>query len=289
MMHSIASEPFDLVRCNRRVRSEKAPVLQNSIYTQDPQCAVVDIPKSHPRYKSLMTRELLVEMVEKGVVTPTGLISQGRGEAFDYLMGERSIAPAEEAERVAAAHLLKARNPVVCINGNAAALDPDGLIALARAAPAKIEVNLFHRTPERMEAVISHLESKGVTGVLGRVPEEKIPGLDHDRALCTRDGIWSSDVILVPIEDGDRAEALVAMGKTVISIDLNPLSRTSRTATVPICDEISRAVANIIRFMDEMRGDEQAIIKALDGFTNKDCRRKVVDAICDALKAGLER
>ena len=93
-----------------------------------------------------MTRERLAEMVEKGLVTPTGLISHGRGEAYDYLMGEKSIEPAKEAERVAAAYLLKARNPVVCINGNAAALDAENLIRLAKAIPAKIEVNLFHRT-----------------------------------------------------------------------------------------------------------------------------------------------
>lgn len=256
-------------------------------YTPSRYHHVVDIPKSHPRYKSLMTRELLVEMVGKGVVTPTGLISQGRGEAFDYMMGERTTAPAEDAERAAAAMLLLAENPVVCINGNAAALDAEGLIALAKAVPAKIEVNLFHRTPERMEAVISHLESKGADVVLGRVPDERIPGLDHDRALCTREGIWSSDVILVPIEDGDRAEALVAMGKKVISIDLNPLSRTSKTCTVPICDEISRATTNILRFVEELRGDREATIKVSESFSGAECRRRTVDTICDALKAGL--
>ena len=54
----------------------------------------MDIPKDHPRYKSLMTREYLVQMVNEGLVTPTGLISHGRGEAYDYLMGEKSIPPA---------------------------------------------------------------------------------------------------------------------------------------------------------------------------------------------------
>lgn len=245
--------------------------------------AVVQIPKSHPRYRSLMTREHLVEMVSRGVVTPTGLISHGRGEAFDYLMGERTIAPAEDAERAAAAMLLEAENPVICVNGNAAALDAAGLIAIAREIPARIEVNLFHRTPERMEAVISLLESEGAPEVLGRVPEERIPGLEHDRGLCTREGIWSSDVILVPIEDGDRAEALVAMGKRVISIDLNPLSRTSRAATVPICDEIRRADSNILRFARGMRDDPSARIKALEGFSGRDCLRRTVDAVRDSL------
>lgn len=248
----------------------------------------MEIPKSHPRYKSLMTREHLVDMVREGVVTPTGLISHGRGEAFDYLMGERTIGPAEDAERAAAAMLVLAENPVICVNGNAAALDAEGLIAIACEVPAKIEVNLFHRTPERMEAVISLLEKAGAEEVLGRVPEERIPGLDHDRALCTRGGIWSSDVILVPIEDGDRAEALVAMGKKVVSIDLNPLSRTSRAATVPVCDEITRATANILRFVRDFRDDRAGAEEAVSSFSGRRCLNGTIDAICDALQKGKE-
>ena len=248
----------------------------------------MEIPKSHPRYKSLMTRERLAEMVQRGLVTPTGLISHGRGEAYDYLMGERSTDAALEAERAAAAYLLSAENPVLCVNGNAAALDPEGIIALAELIPAKIEVNLFHRTPERMEGLISYLESKGARDVLGRDPDSRIAGLEHDRALCTSEGIYGSDVILVPIEDGDRAEALVAMGKKVISIDLNPLSRTSKAATVPICDEMSRALANISRFVTAMRGDHETILKTLDGFSNSENRRRTVECICDSLTKGLD-
>ena len=139
-----------------------------------------------------------------------------------------------------------------------------------------------------MEGLISYLESKGAEHVLGRDPDSRIAGLEHDRALCTSEGIYSSDVILVPIEDGDRAEALVAMGKAVISIDLNPLSRTSKAATVPICDEMSRALANISRFVEEMRGDRETILKTLDGFSNSDNRRRTVECICDSLRAGLD-
>ncbi|MBR4685790.1 MAG: phosphopantothenate/pantothenate synthetase [Candidatus Methanomethylophilaceae archaeon] len=248
----------------------------------------MDIPKDHPRYKSLMTRERLAHMVEEGLVTPTGLISHGRGEAYDYLMGEKSIPPALEAEKVAAAYLLRAKNPVVCVNGNAAALDPDNLIALAKAVPAKMEVNLFHRTPERMEGLISYLESKGAGKVLGRDPDCRIQGLNHDRALCTKEGIFDSDVIVVPIEDGDRAEALVSMGKIVISIDLNPLSRTSCKATVPISDEMTRALENIIRFIGELRGDDDAILKVINQYSSLKNRRETVKYICDSLMAGFE-
>ncbi len=248
----------------------------------------MDIPKDHPRYKSLMTREYLVQMVNEGLVTPTGLISHGRGEAYDYLMGEKSIPPALEAEKAAAAYLLRAKNPVVCVNGNAAVLDPENLIALANAVPAKMEVNLFHRTPERMEGLISFLESKGAVNVLGREPDCRIPGLNHDRALCTKEGIFDCDVIVVPLEDGDRAEALVSMGKIVISIDLNPLSRTSCKATVPISDELSRALENIIRFISELRGDEQAILKVINEYSSYNNRRETVRYICDSLMSAFE-
>ena len=155
-----------------------------------------------------MVREHLADMVDQGLVTPTGLISHGRGEAFDYLMGEKTIAPALEAERAAAAFLLKAQRPMVCVNGNSVALDPKGLIGLAKAVPAKMEVNIFHRTEERMEQLIAYMESQGAEGILGRNPDSRIPNLTSDRALCTKEGIYDSDVIVVPIEDGDRAEAL---------------------------------------------------------------------------------
>ena len=248
----------------------------------------MSVPKDHPRYRSLMVRERLAEMVDQGLVTPTGLISHGRGEAFDYLMGERTLPPSLEAERAAAAYLLRARNPVVCVNGNAAGLDAEHLLALADAIPAKVEVNIFHRTEERMRKLVAYLESAGGRDVLGLEPDARIPGLSSDRALCTSEGIFDSDVILVPIEDGDRAEALVAMGKAVISIDLNPLSRTSKAATVPICDEMSRALENISRFVEEMRGDRETILKTLDGFSNSDNRRRTVECICDSLRAGLD-
>ena len=60
--------------------------------------------------------------------------------------------------------------------------------------------------------------------------------------MCTTEGIYCADVVLIPLEDGDRAEALVKVGKKVIAIDLNPLSRTAMAAHVTIVDELTRAV-----------------------------------------------
>lgn len=249
----------------------------------------MNIPTDHPRYRSLMTRERLSEMVDRGLVTQTGLVSHGRGEAFDYLMGEKSLESSLRAERAAAAHLLRAKNPVICVNGNAAALDPGNLIALAEEVPAKIEVNIFHRTEERMRLLISYMEENGAEEVLGRDPDARIPGLTSDRALCTKRGIYDSDVILVPIEDGDRAKALAEMGKVVISIDLNPLSRTSRTATVSISDEMTRALENIIAAVKEMRGRHDLIEETIMKFSNESNRKEIVDEICSFLRSGSER
>ena len=236
----------------------------------------MNIPEDHPRYRSLMTRERLAKAVEDGLVTPTGLISQGRGEAFDYLMGERTTGSALRAEKAATAYLLNAKNPVICVNGNAAVLDPERIIRLAGAVGAKIEVNIFHRTEERMEKLISHMERFGAKNVLGRDPDARIPGISSDRALCTKAGIFTSDVILVPIEDGDRAQALAAMDKVVIAIDLNPLSRTSVAASVSISDEMSRALENMIGFAGIGRNE---IRKEISGFDNASNRRGTAEEI----------
>ena len=225
----------------------------------------------------------MAEAVDKGLVNPTGLISHGRGEAFDYLMGERTLEPSRRAERAAAAYLLRARNPVVCVNGNAAALDAKNLLALGEAIPAKVEVNIFHRTEERMELLIKYLEEQGGKDILGRNPDSRIPGLTSDRALCTKEGIFDCDVIVVPIEDGDRAEALVAMGKIVISIDLNPLSRTSKTASVSISDEMTRALENIIAYIKDLRGKDSEIDAIIKDYDNKANRMAMIDCICESL------
>jgi len=204
-----------------------------------------DIPESHPRYESLLTRHRIEEGVEKGITSQQGLIAQGRGEAYDYLLGEETTPSADEAERVAAAHLLRAEHAVLSLNGNVAALVPGEMVALAEATGTDIEVNLFNRTEERMERIADHLREHGAENVKGLAADARIPGLDHERAKVDDDGIYSADVVVVPLEDGDRAEALAEMDKTEIVIDLNPLSRSAQTAAVPIVDNIIRAVPNM--------------------------------------------
>src|SRR5437667_12809878 len=103
------------------------------------------IPRSHPRYESLVRRERLVRAWREGVVVPEGLIAHGRGEAWDYLFGEGTPAPALVAERAAAAHLLAASHPLISVNGNVAALAARDVVQLARPTPARIAVHLVHR------------------------------------------------------------------------------------------------------------------------------------------------
>jgi len=208
----------------------------------------------HPRYASLKVRHRLAEAHRRGLVVPEGLIAQGRGEAFDYLLGERTSPSARKAEEVAAEWLLAARRPVVSVNGNVAALAAVEVAALARAVPRlAVEVNLFHRTPARAHQVADALRAAGVGSVLGVRPSATIPGLPSDRAKVDRRGIFVADVCLVPLEDGDRTEALRALGKRVISIDLNPLSRTSRAADLPVVDELGRALRGIARAAERRR------------------------------------
>ena len=204
-----------------------------------------DIPDDHPRAQSLRTRHRIEAGVEQGITSKQGLIAEGRGEAFDYLLGERTLPSADDAERAAAAQLLLADHPVLSVNGNVAALVPGEMVELAAATGADLEVNLFNRTEERIEAIADHLREHGADEVKGLAADARIPGLEHERAKVDADGIYAADVVLVPLEDGDRAAALAEMGKTEIVVDLNPMSRSPQAAAVPIVDNVVRAVPNV--------------------------------------------
>ncbi|HTW55033.1 MAG TPA: phosphopantothenate/pantothenate synthetase [Thermoplasmata archaeon] len=213
------------------------------------------LSRRHPRYRSLVVRAGLARAHAAGLVVGEGLIAHGRGEAFDYLLGERTSPSARRAEAVAAEWLRAARHPVVSVNGNVAALAAAEVAALSRAVPGlRVEVNLFHRTPGRAAAIARRLRATGVRTVLGVRPTARLGGLPSDRARVDRRGIFVADVCLVPLEDGDRAEALRRRGTKVIAIDLNPLSRTSRRADLPIVDELTRALREIARAAVRQRG-----------------------------------
>lgn len=214
----------------------------------------------------------MVAGFRKGLVVPQGLIAHGRGEAFDYLIGETSSKSAKAATRAAAALLLNAERPVISVNGNTAALLPRELVGLAKSVPARLEVNLFHRTPFRERKIASALRRNGSQEVLGvdKNARIRVRGIASSRREVDPKGIGDADVVLVPLEDGDRAQALSAAGKKVIAVDLNPMSRTSVAATVTIVDNITRAVPELERLVQRMRLFSRARLDAISrGFDNE--------------------
>jgi 4-phosphopantoate--beta-alanine ligase len=245
-----------------------------------------EIPKSHPRYASLKTREKISKAMREGIVHETGLIAHGRGEAFDYLIGETTTPQADQAEKVAAASQLLAKNPVISLNGNVVALSAEECISLSNAVPAKLEVNLFHRTNERIKKIINELEKHGEKKIYGTKSDACIPGLDHDRGICDKDGIYSADVILVPLEDGDRCKALRDMGKEVIVIDLNPISRSSKTASIAIVDNLTRAIPNIEKWVNKLKNEDRSILKKLvSNWDNSKMLKEVLSYISKRLNS----
>ena len=209
------------------------------------------------------------EGFEKGLVIEQGLIAHGRGEAFDYILGERTIPAAARAENAAAAFLVLAENPVISVNGNVAALAAREVVKLSKSVPAILEVNLFYRTEKRVQKVAECLRAAGAKEVLGTTPDARIPGFRSKRGLCSRDGIYSADVVLVPLEDGDRAEALSRMGKVVLAVDLNPMSRTSIAATVTIVNELTRTLPDVTKAVRRMKRFRASARRVASSFDNK--------------------
>jgi 4-phosphopantoate---beta-alanine ligase len=230
----------------------------------------IAIPSDHPRAKSLYIREMLVNGFRRGLVVPEGLIAHGRGEAYDYLIGERTTKTAQRAIKAAAAMLLLSSRPVISVNGNTAALCPNTVVELAKVAGASIEVNIFYRTETRERAIKAELELHGAKKILGvgSKASARIPELQSERRRVDPDGIYAADTVLVPLEDGDRTEALVKMNKTVIAIDLNPLSRTSRAANITIVDNVVRAMPALAEVARKLRGT-MSLKKITDNFDNR--------------------
>jgi len=247
---------------------------------------MLDIPPTNPRAESLRIRGRLIEAFEEGLVVDAGLLAQGRGEAFDYLLGEKTIPPARKAIRVAAATLLLAKHPVISVNGNVAALTPREVVELAEEVGGKIEVNLFYRSLEREVAIRERLKLHGARDVLGVGGDAsaRIPELESMRRMVDPRGILMADVVMVPLEDGDRTEALIHMGKTVVAVDLNPLSRTAQKASITIVDNLVRAMPLLIREVRRMKGyGEKELFKVLKGFDNHLNLQKCISVVSERL------
>ena len=243
---------------------------------------MTDVPVSHPRYESLRIRDAIVAGVEKGVTSIHGLIAHGRGEAFDYLLGERTHGFAREAIDAAAALLVAARHPVVSVNGNAAALVPGGLAALADALEAPLEVNIFHASKERERSIREHLRAHGARQVLMPTKHAVLEFIDSNRRFVHPDGIQAADTVFVPLEDGDRCRALVKSGKRVVTVDLNPMSRTSGFATITIVDNVVRTMPLLLERIDAYHADPGGPRAALERYDNA----RILRAAEAAVRAG---
>lgn len=252
-----------------------------------------EIPKDHPRYSSLITRKKIVEGTKQGLLAPSAQIAHGRGEAFDYILGEKTLKSAQIATYRAALLLLVANRPVISINGNTAVLVREGLITLSevlyekRGSPCPLEINIFYRTPERMKNLLDFMSEKNFHNIpiLGYKEDARIPGLSSERAKCDSDGIFAADTIFVPLEDGDRCEALRKMGKTVIAVDLNPFSRTARTASLTIVDNIVRVIPALIDGLNKIFLTKEQINEQLEkiSFDNAQNLREIVIEIKNRL------
>lgn len=222
-----------------------------------------DVPESHPRYVSLRLRDTIVAGVESGVTSIHGLMAHGRGEAFDYLIGEQTRPFAMDAIRAGAATLLLAEQPVISVNGNVAALTPSEMVAFSNALKAPLEVNIFHASKEREGAIREHLKKHGAVDVLMPTTEARLSYIDSNRKFVHPEGIFRADVVFVPLEDGDRCEALQKMGKTVVTVDLNPMSRTAKRAGVTIVDNVVRALPLLIQEVKRLQKASPTVLKEL--------------------------
>ena len=228
------------------------------------------ISQLHPRAESLRVREKLVKALKSNIVVPEGLTAHGRGEAFDYILGEKTTVQARRAIEAAVAMLLSAQRPVISVNGNAAALAPKFIVRLAGAVGAKIEVSLFHASRKREIAIASWLRKNGAKEILGvdKKFSARIDEIQSNRMKVDRRGIFAADVVLVQVEDGDRTEALKNRGKRVIAIDLNPMSRTAQAADVSIVDNIVRTLPLMAEHAEHRPRGRQKLNKIIRNFDN---------------------
>ncbi|MCE4607932.1 MAG: phosphopantothenate/pantothenate synthetase [Caldisphaeraceae archaeon] len=235
-----------------------------------------EIPKSHPRYQSLVTRERIVSFFKKGIVVSQGLVAQGRGEAFDYILGEKSHEFAIEAEKVTIAYLLLSKKPIISVNGNYVALAGEEIVKLSNMINVPIEVNLFHRTEDRIDKIEKYLRSIGAEKVFGEgCKKVYLPNLNSLRGIVCEEGIFSADFVLLAIEDGDRTQALKELGKKVAAIDLNPFSRTAQAADISIIDDAIRATKNMLNFLMELRQKDVYDLKSIiSSYDNRDVLAK---------------
>ena len=223
----------------------------------------------HPRFLSNFYRDLLSEGVRKGITSLQGLTAHGRGETFDYLMGEKTCSFARVSIQAAASLLLLSKFPVISVNGNTVILSGKGLVKLSQLINCPLEINLYHASKLRERKIFTYLQNLGGMNIL--LPDKtKIKGIYSNRKMISKSGQKMADLVFIPLEDGDRTRALIHLGKKVITIDLNPLSRTANDATITIVDNIVRALPLLIQVITQFRQlSRNELQSKLDSYDNK--------------------
>ncbi|MCJ2514082.1 MAG: phosphopantothenate/pantothenate synthetase family protein, partial [Candidatus Thermoplasmatota archaeon] len=80
--------------------------------------------------------------------------------------------------------------------------------------------------------------------------------------------------------------ALRNMGKTVIAIDLNPLSRTARTANITIVDNVIRAIPNIEKWARKLKKlDEINLEEMVESWNNIDMLQNTLSFVSKRLNS----
>lgn len=75
----------------------------------------------------------------------------------------------------------------------------------------------------------------------------------------------------MPLEDGDRTIALKRMNKKIITIDLNPLSRTAKASDITIVDNIVRAIPHLLDRIafHKRNSNKDQLLEIVNNFDNK--------------------
>lgn len=238
-----------------------------------------DIPADHPRAQSLGYRHRIIDGMHNNIVAEAGLIAHGRGEAFDYLIGERTHQFARKAIDAAAAQMFLADHPILSLNGNVTVLCPEDLVKFSNEFGIAMEINLFYRRPERISAIKEEFAKYGKIDILGTEPDyfDEISEISSQRRIVDKRGIAIADVVFVPLEDGDRTEGLVKEGKQVITVDLNPLSRTAQKAHITIVDNIIRVMPLLFESYKLMTTEKAKSI--LENYDNSAIIRESLEVI----------
>ena len=124
---------------------------------------------------------------------------------------------------------------------------------------------------------------------MGSAASKTIGGISSPRAKVDPNGIGKADVVLIPLEDGDRAQALENQGKRVIAIDLNPMSRTSQVASVTIVDNLVRAIPALIESSRKMKKLPQSQLeKYISSFNNERNLANAIEQIVQYLQGWIK-